>query len=149
MEKLRKQFLRFSSLSGFKPSEVLNIPPGDPVFCFVLVEGRTKDHWVFQDSGASNLLTERSVVENNEFNHIKLHNETVDLKLAGSVTMTTRGEALLAIPLENGKAQAIKATLVEKITDAFPYIETSEAIKLLKDKAKKDSNLDEEILKEI
>ena len=32
MEKLRKQSLRFSSLSGFKPSEVLNIPPGDPVF---------------------------------------------------------------------------------------------------------------------
>ena len=63
--------------------------------------------------------------------------------------MTTRGEALLAIPLENGKAQAMKATLVEKITDAFPYIETSEEIKLLKDKTKKDSNLDEEILKEI
>ena len=149
MKKLKAQSSKFTTQSGFKPSKILNIPPGEPLFCFVLVEGRTKDHMLFQDSGASNLLCIKNAIENNEFNHVKLHNETIDLKLAGAVTMQTRGEVLLSIPLVNGEAQAMKATLVEKITESFPRIETSDAIKLLQTRAKRDKNLNPRMLQEI
>ena len=51
--------------------------------------------------------------------------------------------------LVNGEAQAMKATLVEKNTESFPRIETSDAIKLLQTRAKRDKNLNPRTLKEI
>ena len=149
LDLLTSQAKKHGEQSGFIPSQILNIPPGDPLFCFVLVEGRTRDHIAFQDTGASAALAAKKPISDGEFNYVTLHKDAVNLNLAGGVTMTTRGEVLLAMPLADGRAQAIKATIVDKITDTFPKIETSNAVKNLIKKAKTDATIPSETVQEI
>ena len=115
LEILKNQAKSHEKHTGFLPSKILGIPKGDPVFCFCMIGGKTKDHLGFQDSGASVALASSSVVKGGEFNRVIINNDEVTLNLAGGANMKTNGAAIVAIPLLDGNAQAVQVTLVNQV----------------------------------
>ena len=53
-----------------------------------------------------------------------LNDDIVVMNLAGGANMATHGEAILAIPLLDGRAQAMVATMVNQVTRTFPMFDT-------------------------
>ena len=69
--------------------------------------------------------------------------------LAGGASLTTKGEAIIAIPLLDGRAQAVTAMMIDQVTCAFPMIDSTKVAEGLLEKAANDTSLSKEKKQEI
>ena len=137
MELLRKEM----SESEFENGDVADIPEGENMFCFFLLQGKpgTEPMQVFGDSGANLWFAVESVTK--KLVCVRTHKGKLPINIAGGQVIYATGEWAAALPLDDGTFQGVRGLTMKSVVGQMPRFNLERTLNEVKQKYKQNSTL--------
>ena len=116
MKLLKKEM----SESEFESGEVADIPPGENMFMFFMLQGKpgTEPMQVFGDSGANLWFAVESVTK--KLVCVRTHKGKLPINIAGGQVIYATGEWAAALPLDDGSYQGVRGLTMKSVVGQMP-----------------------------
>ena len=142
MELLREKM----DISDFESGQVQDIPPGQNMFMFFLLQGKpgTEPIQVFGDSGANFWFATESVTK--KLVCVQTHKGAVPINIAGGKVIHATGEWAAAIPLADGTYQGVRGLTMKSVVGQMPRYDLTQTLARVKEEYKENSRLQELVI---
>ena len=122
------------------PTEVIDIPTGDPMFMFFGIKGKTRSLNTFFDRGCSHCVM-REGVPGEELKGTLVQEGPFDIGGVGGARVQANSEWVVLLDREDGRKQVVQGLTVDKVTSDFPMVSLLEAVTDVKNDAPGNSVL--------
>ena len=135
--------------SDFEQGEVQDIPKGESLFMFFLLQGKagTEPIQVFGDSGANFWFANDSVT--NKLVCVQTHKGAIPINIAGGKVIHSTGEWAAAIPLADGSYQAVRGLTMKNVVGQMPRYNLTKVLNNIKNQYKGNKRLQELVVPSI
>ena len=107
------------------------VPPGDPMFLFFPIQGKTRALNAFHDPGCWSALFKQGVPENELKSHL-LKRGPFQIGGVAGIKSVANDEWVVALETSEGRHQLVQGLSVDQVTADFPAIPLQEAIEAVK-----------------
>ena len=137
MEMLRKQM----SESDFEDGEVEDIPEGENMFMFLLLQGKpgTEPIQVFCDSGANFWFAVESVTK--KLVCVRTYKGELPINIAGGKVIYATGEWGASLPMNDGTYQGVRGLTMKSVVGQMPRYSLERTLNEVKHKYKQNAAL--------
>ena len=142
MDMLRKEM----STSDFEHGEVQDIPKGESLFMFFMLQGKkgTEPIQVFGDSGANFWFANDSVTK--KLVCVQTHKGAIPINIAGGKVIHSTGEWAAAIPLADGTFQGVRGLTMKNVVGQMPRFNLTKTLDDVKAQYKSNKKLQELVI---
>ena len=121
-------------------AKVQEIPQGEPIFIFCVVQGFSGPVMCFVDCGANCMLAREGIPEN-EFISVKLADGPIPLGVATGMTTYANAEFASLLPLANGNFQCVRGLTLKRVTGDMPALDLAPVFENIKAKCSSNKRL--------
>ena len=139
VEILREQMEK----SDFEEGEIADIPEGENMFMFFLLQGKegTEPMQVFSDTGANLWFAVESVTK--KLVSVQTYKGSLPINVAGGQVINATGEWAAALPMADGTYQGVRGLTMKNVVGQMPRFSLSRTLKDLKAQYKQNNALQE------
>ena len=140
-EEIMDMLKREMAASEFEDGEILDMPEGENMFMFFLLQGKpgTEPIQVFCDSGANYWFAVDSVTK--KLVCVQTYKGSLPINVAGGKVIHSTGEWAAALPLADGSYQAVRGLTMKSVVGQMPRYNLTRTLNQVKSEYSSNSQL--------